>query len=169
MSWSQQRHVKLCLSSVTVLCNSLSVLSAFPVRSWRLVRSTGGTSLKRSVSAKRDPCSLSSPSRAKTLSSSPEDGLWVPFKTNTFAMMQMLKMLHCVRTDRNAACNNRFILFPFPQNEILYEKKKKRRRLRLRRLGKRPPPAVPQDGQPMDDLEKEMRQVQQNKWHISAK
>ncbi|KAE8284798.1 Phospholipid-transporting ATPase IC [Larimichthys crocea] len=44
-------------------------------------------------------------------------------------------------------------------NEILYEKKKKRRRLRLRRLGKRPPPAVPQDGQPMDDEEKELRQV----------
>lgn len=45
------------------------------------------------------------------------------------------------------------------QNEILYEKKKKRRRLRLRRLGKRPPPSTPQDGQPMDDWEKEMRQV----------
>ncbi|XP_072227593.1 phospholipid-transporting ATPase IC [Leuresthes tenuis] len=44
-------------------------------------------------------------------------------------------------------------------NEILYEKKKKRRRLRLRRLGKRPPPSSPQDGQPMDDWEKEMRQV----------
>uniref|UniRef100_A0A671VK47 Phospholipid-transporting ATPase n=1 Tax=Sparus aurata TaxID=8175 RepID=A0A671VK47_SPAAU len=44
-------------------------------------------------------------------------------------------------------------------NEILYEKKKKRRRLRLRRLGKRPPPSTPQDGQPMDDLEKEMRQI----------
>ncbi|KAG7320779.1 hypothetical protein KOW79_015194 [Hemibagrus wyckioides] len=43
-------------------------------------------------------------------------------------------------------------------NEILYEKKKKRRRLRLRRLGKRVPPANPQDGQPMNDLEKEMRQ-----------
>ncbi|KAM4528209.1 phospholipid-transporting ATPase IC-like [Odontesthes bonariensis] len=46
-------------------------------------------------------------------------------------------------------------------NEILYEKKKKRRRLRLRlrRLGKQPAPSNPQDGQPMDDLEKEMRQV----------
>ncbi|XP_045922026.1 phospholipid-transporting ATPase IC [Micropterus dolomieu] len=44
-------------------------------------------------------------------------------------------------------------------NEILYEKKKKRRRLRLRRLGKRPPPSNPQDGQPMDDKEKEMRQI----------
>lgn len=44
-------------------------------------------------------------------------------------------------------------------NEILYEKKKKRRRLRLRRLGKRPPPTNPQDGQPMDDWEKEMRQI----------
>ncbi|XP_068190738.1 phospholipid-transporting ATPase IC [Antennarius striatus] len=44
-------------------------------------------------------------------------------------------------------------------NEILYEKKKKRRRLRLRRLGRRPPPANPQDGQPMDDYEKEMRQI----------
>uniref|UniRef100_A0A3Q4BBS0 Phospholipid-transporting ATPase n=1 Tax=Mola mola TaxID=94237 RepID=A0A3Q4BBS0_MOLML len=44
-------------------------------------------------------------------------------------------------------------------NEILYEKKKKRRRLRLRRLGKRPPPSNPQDGQPMDDWEKEMRQI----------
>lgn len=43
-------------------------------------------------------------------------------------------------------------------NEILYEKKKKRRRLRLRRLGKRPTPSVPQDNQPMDDYEKEMRQ-----------
>uniref|UniRef100_A0A4W4E4C8 Phospholipid-transporting ATPase n=1 Tax=Electrophorus electricus TaxID=8005 RepID=A0A4W4E4C8_ELEEL len=43
-------------------------------------------------------------------------------------------------------------------NEILYEKKKKRRRLRLRRLGKRPPPANPQDSQPIDDWEKEMRQ-----------
>ena len=46
-----------------------------------------------------------------------------------------------------------------PQNEILYEKKKKRRRFRLRRLGKRPPSANPQDGQPIDDWEKEMRQV----------
>uniref|UniRef100_A0A3B5AIS3 Phospholipid-transporting ATPase n=1 Tax=Stegastes partitus TaxID=144197 RepID=A0A3B5AIS3_9TELE len=44
-------------------------------------------------------------------------------------------------------------------NEILYEKKKKRRRLRLRRLGKRPPPSSPQNGQPMNDLEKEMRQI----------
>ncbi|XP_035524515.1 phospholipid-transporting ATPase IC [Morone saxatilis] len=44
-------------------------------------------------------------------------------------------------------------------NEILYEKKKKRRRLRLRRLGKRPPPSNPQDGQPMDDYEKELRQI----------
>ncbi|XP_003978792.1 phospholipid-transporting ATPase IC [Takifugu rubripes] len=44
-------------------------------------------------------------------------------------------------------------------NEILYEKKKKRRRLRLRRLGKRLPPSSPQDGQPMDDQEKEMRQI----------
>ncbi|XP_060791403.1 phospholipid-transporting ATPase IC [Neoarius graeffei] len=43
-------------------------------------------------------------------------------------------------------------------NEILYEKKKKRRRLRLRRLGKRVPPVSPQDGQPMNDWEKEMRQ-----------
>lgn len=44
------------------------------------------------------------------------------------------------------------------QNEILYEKKKKRRRLRLRRLGKRGPPTSPQDNQPQDDYEKEMRQ-----------
>ncbi|XP_076020079.1 phospholipid-transporting ATPase IC [Genypterus blacodes] len=44
-------------------------------------------------------------------------------------------------------------------NEILYEKKKKRRRLRLRRLGKRPQPTIPQDGQPMNDWEKEMRQI----------
>ncbi|KAM8828124.1 phospholipid-transporting ATPase IC isoform 2-T2 [Spinachia spinachia] len=44
-------------------------------------------------------------------------------------------------------------------NEILYEKKKKRRRLRLRRLGKRAPPSNPLDGQPMDDWEKEMRQI----------
>ncbi|KAI5612796.1 phospholipid-transporting ATPase IC, partial [Silurus asotus] len=43
-------------------------------------------------------------------------------------------------------------------NEILYEKKKKRRRLRLRRLGKRVPPSNPQDGQPLNDWEKEMRQ-----------
>ncbi|XP_057674978.1 phospholipid-transporting ATPase IC [Corythoichthys intestinalis] len=43
-------------------------------------------------------------------------------------------------------------------NEILYEKKKKRRRLRLRRLGKRPPPS-PQEGQPMNEWEKEMRQI----------
>ncbi|TSK72148.1 Phospholipid-transporting ATPase IC [Bagarius yarrelli] len=43
-------------------------------------------------------------------------------------------------------------------NEILYEKKKKRRRLRLRRLGKRVPPANSQDGQPTNDLEKEIRQ-----------
>ncbi|XP_062410465.1 phospholipid-transporting ATPase IC [Sardina pilchardus] len=40
-------------------------------------------------------------------------------------------------------------------NEILYEKKKKRR---LRRLGKRPTPSNPQDNQPQDDLEKEQRQ-----------
>ncbi|XP_042250955.1 phospholipid-transporting ATPase IC [Thunnus maccoyii] len=44
-------------------------------------------------------------------------------------------------------------------NEILYEKKKKRRRLRLHRLGKRLPPSSPQDGQPMNDWEKEMRQI----------
>ncbi|KAK5900490.1 hypothetical protein CgunFtcFv8_025448 [Champsocephalus gunnari] len=44
-------------------------------------------------------------------------------------------------------------------NEILYEKKKKRRRLRLRRLGRKPPPTIPTDGEPMDDLEKEMRQI----------
>ncbi|KAM6902782.1 phospholipid-transporting ATPase IC [Xenentodon cancila] len=44
-------------------------------------------------------------------------------------------------------------------NEILYEKKKKRRRLRLRRLGKRPSPSNPQDGQPLNDFEKEMRQI----------
>ncbi|XP_056147164.1 phospholipid-transporting ATPase IC [Lampris incognitus] len=44
-------------------------------------------------------------------------------------------------------------------NEILYEKKKKRRRLRLRRLGRRPPSSSPQDGQPIDDWEKEMRQI----------
>ncbi|XP_033845382.1 phospholipid-transporting ATPase IC [Periophthalmus magnuspinnatus] len=44
-------------------------------------------------------------------------------------------------------------------NEILYEKKKKRRRLRLRRLGRQPPPSSPQDGQPMNDWEKEQRQV----------
>lgn len=50
----------------------------------------------------------------------------------------------------------------FSQNEILYEKKKKRRRLRLRRLGKRPQPSIPQDGQPMNDWEKEMRQVSIN-------
>ncbi|XP_036385778.1 phospholipid-transporting ATPase IC [Megalops cyprinoides] len=44
-------------------------------------------------------------------------------------------------------------------NEILYEKKKKRRRLRLRRLGRRPQPTSPQDGQPINDLEKEQRQI----------
>uniref|UniRef100_A0A4W5KCD2 Phospholipid-transporting ATPase n=1 Tax=Hucho hucho TaxID=62062 RepID=A0A4W5KCD2_9TELE len=45
-------------------------------------------------------------------------------------------------------------------NEILYEKKKKRRRLRLKRLGRRPVPATPQDAtQPIDDWEKESRQV----------
>lgn len=44
-------------------------------------------------------------------------------------------------------------------NEILYEKKKKRRRLRLRRLGRKQPPSSPQDGQPMDELEKELRQI----------
>uniref|UniRef100_A0A672YZD9 Phospholipid-transporting ATPase n=1 Tax=Sphaeramia orbicularis TaxID=375764 RepID=A0A672YZD9_9TELE len=44
-------------------------------------------------------------------------------------------------------------------NEILYEKKKKRRRLRLHRLGKRQIPSSPQDGQPMNDWEKEMRQI----------
>lgn len=44
-------------------------------------------------------------------------------------------------------------------NEILYEKKKKRRRLRLRRLGRRAPPTSPQDGQPTNDLEKEQRQI----------
>uniref|UniRef100_A0A4W5L1C8 Phospholipid-transporting ATPase n=1 Tax=Hucho hucho TaxID=62062 RepID=A0A4W5L1C8_9TELE len=45
-------------------------------------------------------------------------------------------------------------------NEILYEKKKKRRRLRLKRLGKRPVSATPQDAaQPIDDWEKETRQV----------
>ncbi|XP_028828539.1 phospholipid-transporting ATPase IC [Denticeps clupeoides] len=43
-------------------------------------------------------------------------------------------------------------------NEILYEKKKKRRRLRLRRLGKKPSPTSPQDSQPMNDHEKELRQ-----------
>lgn len=59
-----------------------------------------------------------------------------------------------------------FSFFVLIQNEILYEKKKKRRRLRLRRLGKRPPPSNPQDGQPADDWEKEMRQVQLNKWNI---
>lgn len=44
-------------------------------------------------------------------------------------------------------------------NEILYEKKKKRRRLRRLRLKRRQPPSNPQDGQPMDDWEKEMRQI----------
>ncbi|KAM9540066.1 phospholipid-transporting ATPase IC-like isoform 1-T3 [Salvelinus alpinus] len=45
-------------------------------------------------------------------------------------------------------------------NEILYEKKKKRRRFRLKRLGKRPASATPQDAaQPIDDWEKETRQV----------
>uniref|UniRef100_A0A673YFM0 Phospholipid-transporting ATPase n=1 Tax=Salmo trutta TaxID=8032 RepID=A0A673YFM0_SALTR len=45
-------------------------------------------------------------------------------------------------------------------NEILYEKKKKRRRLRLKRLGKRPASTTPQDAaQPIDDWEKETRQV----------
>ncbi|KAF7217704.1 phospholipid-transporting ATPase IC [Nothobranchius furzeri] len=44
-------------------------------------------------------------------------------------------------------------------NEILFEKKKKRRRLKLRRLGRRPPPTNPQDEQPMNDLEKELRQI----------
>lgn len=54
------------------------------------------------------------------------------------------------------------------KNEILYEKKKKRRRLRLRRLGKRLPPSSPQDGQPMDDQEKEMRQVKVNTGNLPA-
>ncbi|XP_035245773.1 phospholipid-transporting ATPase IC [Anguilla anguilla] len=45
-------------------------------------------------------------------------------------------------------------------NEILYEKKKKRRRLKLRKLRKKPPPPTsPQDGQPIDDWEKEQRQI----------
>ncbi|XP_041741251.1 phospholipid-transporting ATPase IC [Coregonus clupeaformis] len=45
-------------------------------------------------------------------------------------------------------------------NEILYEKKKKRRRLRLKRLGKRPASTTPLDAaQPIDDWEKETRQV----------
>ncbi|KAI1904865.1 hypothetical protein AGOR_G00010070 [Albula goreensis] len=44
-------------------------------------------------------------------------------------------------------------------NEILYEKKKKRRRLKLRRLGKKTPPTSPRDGQPIDDFEKEQRQI----------
>lgn len=51
-----------------------------------------------------------------------------------------------------------YSLYSF-QNEILYEKKKKRRRLRRLRLKRRQPPSNPQDGQPMDDWEKEMRQV----------
>uniref|UniRef100_A0A8C7Z3I6 Phospholipid-transporting ATPase n=1 Tax=Oryzias sinensis TaxID=183150 RepID=A0A8C7Z3I6_9TELE len=42
-------------------------------------------------------------------------------------------------------------------NEILYEKKKKRRRLRLHRLGRRPPSSNP--GEPLNDWEKEMRQI----------
>lgn len=56
-------------------------------------------------------------------------------------------------------CYCAFVFFFLSQNEILYEKKKKRRRLRLRRLGKRLPPSNPQDGQPMNDWEKEMRQA----------
>ncbi|CAN9504712.1 unnamed protein product [Ophioblennius macclurei] len=44
-------------------------------------------------------------------------------------------------------------------NEILYEKKKKRRRLRLRRLGRRNHQNNPQDGQPQNELEKELRQI----------
>lgn len=46
------------------------------------------------------------------------------------------------------------------QNEILYEKKKKRRRLRLKKLGKRfANSSNPQDSsQPIDDWEKEKRQ-----------
>ncbi|MFT7815387.1 phospholipid-transporting ATPase IC isoform X1 [Arapaima gigas] len=40
-------------------------------------------------------------------------------------------------------------------NEILYEKKKKRRRLRLRKLKK----TSSQNGQPLDEKEKEMRQI----------
>uniref|UniRef100_A0A4W5K8A7 Phospholipid-transporting ATPase n=1 Tax=Hucho hucho TaxID=62062 RepID=A0A4W5K8A7_9TELE len=55
---------------------------------------------------------------------------------------------------------NRHVCVFSPQNEILYEKKKKRRRLRLKRLGRRPVPATPQDAtQPIDDWEKESRQV----------
>ncbi|KPP80194.1 putative phospholipid-transporting ATPase IC [Scleropages formosus] len=41
-------------------------------------------------------------------------------------------------------------------NEILYEKKKKRRRLRLRKFKKK---TIPKDGQPMDEREKEQRQI----------
>uniref|UniRef100_A0A8C7FC45 Phospholipid-transporting ATPase n=1 Tax=Oncorhynchus kisutch TaxID=8019 RepID=A0A8C7FC45_ONCKI len=56
--------------------------------------------------------------------------------------------------------NIRVSLSLSPQNEILYEKKKKRRRLRLKRLGRRPASATPQDStQPIDDWEKESRQV----------
>lgn len=52
-------------------------------------------------------------------------------------------------------CSLEWVLFS--QNEILYEKKKKRRRLRLHRLGRRPPSSNP--GEPLNDWEKEMRQV----------
>ncbi|KAF3848749.1 hypothetical protein F7725_015246 [Dissostichus mawsoni] len=38
-------------------------------------------------------------------------------------------------------------------------KEEERRRLRLRRLGRKAPPTNPTDGEPMDDLEKEMRQI----------
>ncbi|XP_048874577.1 phospholipid-transporting ATPase IC [Brienomyrus brachyistius] len=43
-------------------------------------------------------------------------------------------------------------------NEILYEKKKKRRRLRLRKLRKKTSPNTPVDGQLMNEMEKEQRQ-----------
>ncbi|XP_029109053.1 phospholipid-transporting ATPase IC isoform X3 [Scleropages formosus] len=52
--------------------------------------------------------------------------------------------------------NNALIITGGWLNEILYEKKKKRRRLRLRKFKKK---TIPKDGQPMDEREKEQRQI----------
>uniref|UniRef100_A0A8B9HPB2 Phospholipid-transporting ATPase n=1 Tax=Astyanax mexicanus TaxID=7994 RepID=A0A8B9HPB2_ASTMX len=80
---------------------------------------------------------------------------------------RMTRRRNELRRDRNKKVTEPFFTEPGKNaliitggwlNEILCEKKKKRRRLRLRRLGKRQPPSNPQDGQPMDDWEKELRQ-----------
>ncbi|XP_063066751.1 phospholipid-transporting ATPase IC [Engraulis encrasicolus] len=75
-------------------------------------------------------------------------------RNNPIAKAKKTKEPFFTGTDKNA-----LIITGSWLNEILYEKKKKRRRLRLRRLGKRSAaPGGPQDGQPQDEYEKEMRQ-----------